>query len=214
MGTKVMKDCLEGTPHCECLVAAYLAGGNVPRDLFGSVFKQIHEMSGPSDVNCIASWDTRIKESFHENSVHKMGFGMGMWYHHMYWLLHDKCCEKPEGMDDQSKARVETNPLTWSSEPGGRFLGAKRIGDSEPVPGPEGFGDHVTVSDHAVWVEDPRCWYYAAAKSGNLHPVDIQFWFFNIRENVSRRLKAWSSRNWLSGPRGSASMNPCGAFFL
>merc|ERR1712083_340182 len=97
-------------------------------------------------------------------------------------------------MDDAGKARVQTNPLTWSQAGGGQHLGAKVPGNDQPVVPPEGYGNSVTVTDKAVWVDDPRPWYSKcgpAASGGNLHPVDIQFWFFNIRENVPKRLQAF-----------------------
>ena len=59
------------------------------------------------------------------------------------------------------------------------------------------FADSVRVTDKAVLVDDPRAWYtfdVKPAKHGNLHPVDVQFWHFNIKENAQRRVKAWRAR--------------------
>jgi len=41
---------------------------------------------------------------------------------------------------------------------------------------------------------DPEEWWAATRKlHGNLHAIDVQFWFFNHMENVKRRLAAWQS---------------------
>eukprot|EP00621_Florenciella_sp_RCC1693_P016666 CAMPEP_0182536036 /NCGR_PEP_ID=MMETSP1323-20130603/19217_1 /TAXON_ID=236787 /ORGANISM="Florenciella parvula, Strain RCC1693" /LENGTH=68 /DNA_ID=CAMNT_0024746229 /DNA_START=50 /DNA_END=253 /DNA_ORIENTATION=- len=57
--SKVIADCVEGTAAEEYFVAAYLTGAYLSRDLFGTVFKSIHECSGPTDLKCIISYDTR-----------------------------------------------------------------------------------------------------------------------------------------------------------
>lgn len=51
-------------------------------------------------------------------------------------------------------------------------------------------------SDKAVVVPDPSAFeepssWPGPVAHGNLHPIDIQFWFYNIRENVRTRLAAW-----------------------
>ena len=213
--TKVIKDCLEGTEHQQNFVAAYLAGGYVPADLFrgdkadnASKFtSDIHEMRGPLDSNCIASWDTRIENAFDMNSVHNMGMGLGMWCHLVYWHIFDKYCSRPTGLDASSKRRVQTNPLTWKGKTGSDsdekldiYLGAKIPGQKTPVVPPEEktFRESVKSTDHAVWVKDPRPWLGKnagpAAAHGNLHPVDIQMWHFNIRDNVRKRAEHFLKR--------------------
>ena len=50
-------------------------------------------------------------------------------------------------------------------------------------------------SSDAVQVPDPRGWCKNAppmpAKEGNLHPVDVALWFYNIRANVEQRIVAF-----------------------
>ena len=131
--------------------------------------------------------------------IHQLAFGYGLWPHHIHYLLHDRYCgARPTGTDDVSKDRLQINPMTWTAEGGGEYLGAKLPGSDEPAMPPEGgtaFGEGVSVASKAVFVPDPRGWCKNAppmpAKEGNLHPVDVQFWYFNIRENVPRRLAAW-----------------------
>ena len=46
LATRVIRDCIEGTTAEKQFVAAYLAGGYVPLDLFGTVFKSVHACTG------------------------------------------------------------------------------------------------------------------------------------------------------------------------
>ena len=89
----------------------------MPVDLFGTVYKSLHICTGPEDLGCIISYDTRTPK-FAPEQVHNLGLGLAMWPHHMHWLLHDRYCAEPEGTDDVNKPRVQISPLTWSTAPG------------------------------------------------------------------------------------------------
>merc|ERR1719265_2111487 len=56
--SKVLKDVVDGTEHEQYFVAAYLCGGYLPKDLFGLVYKSVHACEGPTDIDCVMSWDT------------------------------------------------------------------------------------------------------------------------------------------------------------
>ena len=66
---EVLARCVEPRPAVRrAFVAAYLAGGYVPLDLFGALgsgapFEHLRPMASPADVGVIASWDTRTHES-------------------------------------------------------------------------------------------------------------------------------------------------------
>lgn len=201
--TKVIADCVEGTDAEQCFVAAYLAGGYVSRDLFGTVFQSVHECAGPTDLKCIISYDTRTAV-FEPKSAQNLPFGLGLWPHHLMYHLHDEYCDYgtiEHKMDDCSKPRVQTNPLTWThtdgvgeGQPG--YLGGKAEGKSAPVLAPDGWGESVKVTDHVLLVDDPKQWWKGIEEGGpgNHHPIDIQFWYYNIQENVGRRIAAWRSQ--------------------
>ena len=61
----------------------------------------------------------------------------------------------------------------------------------EPLVPLEGWAAKTTVNGYAVLVADPEAWWPGSSKHGNLHAIDVQFWFYNHRENVKRRLAAW-----------------------
>lgn len=190
--TKVIADCIEGTQHEQQFVAAYLCGGYVPMDLFGSVYRSIHPCAGPEDARCIISFDTRTA-AFKPESINNLGLGLGLWPHHLYWLLHDRYCERPHGTDDISKPRLQTNPAVWSGDGGGEHLGARLPGSKGPQLPPKGYGAKTRVTDKAVVVEDPQQWLPGAGSKGgpgNMHPIDCHFWFENIRANVAARIAA------------------------
>lgn len=175
---------------------------DLPLDVFGTVFNEIHPCGGPLDSNCLISWDTRTPK-FVPESLQSLPMGYGAWLHHFYWLVHDKYCARPPAdKDDVSKGRLEINPLNWRSAAGmgdAGFLGAKKVGSNEPVLPPDhAWAKAVTVTDKAVLVTDPSSWHGKGSGDkggpGNMHPVEMQFWFFNIRQNVAERLAAFKQR--------------------
>jgi len=200
--SKIVRECIDGQPCSSCFVAGYLTGGYVPHDLFGAAGSGgVHNCAGPDDTGCVISYCTRIRGSFVVESLQALGGGYGIWPHMLYWLLHDRYGERPSGTDDVSKPRLEINPATWTEQGGGTYLGAKVAGRDAPLLPPEGgaaYGACVRVTDKAVWVVDPRPWCTnvpaGPAKHGNLHPIDLQFWHFNIKENVPTRIAAWRAK--------------------
>lgn len=148
---------------------------------------------------CVISFDTRTADLFVPQKIHSLAFGYGLWPHHIHYLLHERYCgARPTGTDDVSKDRLQINPMTWTTDGGGEYLGAKSPGSDTPAMPAEGgvaYGAKVRVASKAVFVPDPRSWCKNApsmpAKEGNLHAVDLQFWYYNIRENVPKRVAAW-----------------------
>jgi len=196
--SKVLRELVANSECEQYFVAGYLTGGYVPADLFETGCGALHNCRGPEDVACVIAYDTRIADLFDPPKIHNLACGYGLWPHHIHWLLHDKYSERPVGGDDVSKDRLQINPMTWTCKGGGVYLGAKVPGRSTPAMPSEGgteFGNGVHVASKAVYVPDPRAWCKNApampAKEGNLHPVDLQFWFFNIKENVPKRIAAW-----------------------
>ena len=189
----------------------------VPMDLFQSTegaaekapFAHIHPCAGPEDTNCVISYDTRT-HAFKPESINHMFLSVGLWPHHLHWLLHDRYCDRPSDCgDDVSKDRLQISPLTWSTAGGVEagtkgYLGANTNpknkivgGRSEPVLGPDdGWAEKTAVDGKAVRVVDPD-WLLDGKQGdghhGNMHPLDVDFWYFNIEENVGRRLKAWKA---------------------
>ena len=217
---KVIKECLAGTPHERSFVAAYLAGGYVPKDVVSLLGGNVHVSNGPLDSGCIMSWDTRVRGKFSPNASTEGALGLNA--HHLYWSFFDGYCEEPVGAEDASKARVQVNPLTWAetegSGDGGGYLGAHAHGVAAPElpPDAQAWGGAVGFSDgastgHFLWVpgaghmKDPG----PAAGIGNLHPADVTCWFHNIEDNVPKRIEAWravaSGDNGGGGGSGSGS---------
>eukprot|EP00756_Hemistasia_phaeocysticola_P050871 Hpha_TRINITY_DN26055_c0_g1::TRINITY_DN26055_c0_g1_i1::g.115225::m.115225 len=187
--TRVLARCVQGTEHEERFVAAYLAGSYVPKDLFGTVYTSIRACAGPKDTGCIIAYDTRTPE-FKPASLNKIMGSWGIWPHHMYWLIHDRYCARPTGTDP-GKPRLQINPQTWTAEGGGVHLGTRTA-----CP-PAEWAAKTAVTDYAVVVADPEQWYKGAGHAGgpgNLHPLEVTFWYKNIRENVKERLAAWFER--------------------
>jgi len=192
IATKVIKDVLAGHNQQKVFVAAYLAGGYIPVDLIPTIGHGIHVCTGPEDTNCIISWDTRTKDVWKPASIHDGG--LALWPHILYWVYFDKYCgDMPKEKDPDSKPRVQISPLTWTDAAGGAYLGAKDHGNDTPQMPPDGWAEAVTpdkggmclwVNNPAPWMKDPG----PAAKDGNLHPVDVTMWHYNLKENVAQRV--------------------------
>ena len=59
---------------------------------------------------------------------------------------------------------------------------------------PRDYGSKTRVTGKAVIVEDPQQWLPGAGSKGgpgNMHPIDVHFWFENIRVNVAARVAAF-----------------------
>jgi len=199
--SRVIATCLQGSDQQHMLVAAYLCGGYFPLDLFGAVITAHHACRSPTDTNCIIAFDTRTPE-FKPESLNKIVGKIGLWAHNLYWLLHGRYCARHEGTDDVGKARLQINPGTWTNENGGVHLGASMTSSvarpprghvkDEPLVAPKGWAAGTKVNFYSVCVrEDVEEWWPGCSKHGNLHPIEVQFWFYNIRENVKERLAAW-----------------------
>ena len=196
---KVISECVQGHDQASCFVAAYLAGGYVNTDLFNTKLKAVHPCRGPTDSNCVISWDTRVQGIWEPKSM--QAWPLALYPNVMYWVLFDEYCgPRPEGSDD-SKERLQINPMTWTnkvSENGGAYLGAKVHGSVEPAmpTGPEQWDSTKTkVDNHYVLVELPNWWSQLpgpAKAVGNLHPGDLQLFFYNIKSNVKERLAAFN----------------------
>ena len=65
----------------------------------------------------------------------------------------------------------------------------------EPLVAPAGWADRTTVNDYSVSIADPETWWPGAGLHGNLHAIDVQFWFYNLKANVAERLGAWEKRH-------------------
>jgi len=186
----------ESSDLLDSFVAAYLAGGYLPKDMFGTIYKRTHLCTGPEDKQCIMSWDTRIKGQWEPKMLNEGMLGINI--HHAYYLFFDKYCECPAAVtDEEGKDRVQVNPMTWAESNGGEYMGVKLSTTVEPLLPPDGgaaYGAEVTVNNNNVGIPDPKVWYTEYPKSGpNFHPKDIQFWFFNIKANVAARVAAFQA---------------------
>jgi len=204
--TRVLATQLQGTEHEDRLVAAYLCGAYCPQDLFGSVLSTLPACTGPDQTKCVIAYDTRTPAFKPESMNHIIpALGFGLWAHHLHWLLHGRYCDRPTGTDDVGKPRLQINPGTWTADGGGEHLGASLTSSvvkpppgstaGEPLVAPARWAAETTVTAHSVPVTDPEPWWNGAGLHGNLHAIDVQFWFHNHRENVKRRLSAWLSAN-------------------
>ena len=141
---------------------------------------------------------------FKPESLNHIAGSFGLWAHRLHWLLHDRYTERPTGTDDVGKARLQINPATWTTQGGGEHLGAslsssmakppKGAVKGEPLIAPPGWASKITTNHYSVCIPDATEWWKATGSlHGNLHAIDVQFWFYNHRENVKRRLDAWDA---------------------
>lgn len=204
--TRVLAECVEGTKHEEQFVAAYLCGGYLPAEYFEGKtarFTSLHPCTGPEDTKCIISWDTRAIEEWKPENIHQGP--LALYPRLMHWATFDEGDPMPSETDDVANSRIQINPQTWDKNVGGKHLGVtthrfpkQQEKGSDPTEcnlPPADYNSVVKVDDKAVYVQDPTSTWIKGCNfgMGNMHGVDIQFWYYNIRENVGVRLKAHRS---------------------
>ena len=96
--------------------------------------------------------------------------------------------------------RLCTNPITWTDAPGTDSLGAVFLEDRDTSPRP-GFAS--ARCEDGTLVVDARGHVRRTLPSrildrvmgpGNLHPMEFQLWFMDLRENVDVRIAAFQAR--------------------
>jgi hypothetical protein len=171
IAARLLAEVVAGTPLQATLVAAYLPGGDVQEDGIGA----IGPCRGPSDVGCVAAWNTRTD-----------GYVMS----------------SMELVSTHGGRRLCTNPLTWRDgpAPASANLGAVFLDSADHRRRP-GFADARCEEGwlRVAHVEPrPRDLMSQILDSvmgeGNLHPVELQLFYTNLSVNAEERLAAWQAQ--------------------
>lgn len=168
LGERLLAERISGTSLADALVVAVLPGGRVPAAGVGS----IPACATPEQFGCVVAWNAR-----------EPGYEAGRFE-----------------LAGEEAARLCTNPLTWRLDdapaPAASNLGAVFL-ERDGVPRP-GFADarcaggRLVVAEHGRAPRDlPSRILDHVIGPGNLHPVEVQLYFLNIRENVDRRVTAF-----------------------
>jgi hypothetical protein len=171
LAARLLQEEVAGWPAQATLVAAYLPGGDVPEGGIGA----IGPCRGPSDVGCVAAWNTRTDG--YETSAMELVSAHG-------------------------GRRLCTNPLTWRDgpAPASANLGAVFL-DSEDHRRRPGFADarcedgwlRVTHVEPRPRDAMSQILDYLMGE-GNLHPVELQLFYTNLALNADQRLAAWEAQ--------------------
>jgi hypothetical protein len=170
LATRLLDEVIAPTPARDQLVAAYLVGGIVTVEGVGGV----PACHAAAQTGCVIAWNAR-----------------GPGYVRSFWEMHRRG-------DDREV--LCTNPLTWhtdDSAPASSNLGAVFL-DSDDFRQRPGFADAsceggwLVVREHGVAPRDlPSRILDRVIGAKDLHPIEFQLYFMNLRENAAVRLGAW-----------------------
>ncbi len=163
---------ISGTPLRDQLVAAWIPGGSVTVDGLRERAPDLPPCAQPTDLRCVAAWEARAP-----------GY-------------------QPKGFDlvrEDARERLCVNPLSWRQDeeraPAETNLGAVFLESADRAPRP-GFADARCadgVLETTLYGRPPRDgmsrildW---TMGSGNLHPIEYQLYFMNLRENANLRVQ-------------------------
>lgn len=169
LAERLLTEAIAGTPLRDLFVAAYLPGGRVTAARLPA---GLAPCATATDVRCVAAWNAR-----------GAGYRAGPFEMHQ----------------PHPGPLLCTNPLTWTAEPGvaAQNLGAVFLESDDPSPRP-GFADArceggtLVVSLFGVAPRDlPSKVLDRALGVGNHHPIEVQLFFLNLRQNAVDRLAAF-----------------------
>lgn len=169
LATRLLAEVIAPSPARDQLVAAYLVGGIVTVDGVAGV----PPCRDADDTGCVVAWNAR-----------------GPGYTPSFWELHRRGDTRP---------LLCTNPLTWHTDdaaPASANQGAVFLDSDDFRPRP-GFadaaceGDWLVVREHGVAPRDlPSRILDRVIGAQDLHPIEFQLYFMDLRHNAATRLKA------------------------
>lgn len=174
---RLLVEVIAPSPLAGWLVYAVLPGGRVTEAGLAERAPNVPPCEGPDDVGCVVAWNAR-----------QPGFVGNAFDMHR----------------DDPRPLLCTNPLTGRHDaqtaPADANLGAVFLEDADHRPRP-GFAD-ATCRDGVLWVdhlgsaprEIPSQILDRLMGPGNLHPMEYQLFFVNLRADAARRVAAWTAR--------------------
>lgn len=172
LATRLLAEVIAPGPARAQLIAAYLVGGVVTVEGVGDV----PACRTAAQTGCVVAWNAR-----------------GPGYVPSFWEMHRRGDERE---------LLCTNPLTWHTDDaaaaaanvGAVFLD---VGDFRQRPGfadASCEGGWLVVREHGVAPRDlPSRVLDQVIGAKDLHPIEFQLYFMNLRENAGVRLGAWQT---------------------
>ena len=160
-------------PARDQLIAAYIVGGVVLREGVGG----LSACQGADETGCLIAWNAR-----------------GPGYTPSAFELHRRGDTRP---------LLCTNPLTWHTDdgaPASANLGAVFLDSDDHQPrlafaDASCEGDWLVVRAHGPAPRDlPSRILDHVIGDDDLHPIEFQLYFMNLRQNAGARLAAWQGR--------------------
>jgi hypothetical protein len=173
LATRLLAEVIAPGPARAQLIAAYLVGGVVTVEGVGG----LPACRNAEQTGCVVAWNAR-----------------GPGYVRTFWEMHRRGDEREV---------LCTNPLTWHTDDAAAAsanVGAVFL-DSDDFRQWPGFADAsceggwLVVREHGVAPRDlPSRILDQVIGPKDLHPIEFQLYFMNLRENAGARLGAWRAR--------------------
>lgn len=177
LARRLIAERIDGTPLTRRLVAGYLIGAWIEQSWFTNL-RDIRACTSATDKQCVVTWSTY--EEGRRGTLQRMALGKTSHY-------------APESI---RRPYVCINPVTWSTDEGtspiGRHLGAWLPDTGKDARAPQKAMITARCKDGAVYVSTIGTEY--AAKTipfGNLHNLDYNLFYMDIRANAIARVAAF-----------------------
>ena len=173
MAMRLLEEVITGSPIREQLAVAYLIGGAITEARLKDRVPDVPPCRAADDVHCVVAFNARRSD----------------------YRPHELEMPSRDG-----QARLCTNPLSWAdpraAAPASANLGAVFLDSADTRPRPS-FADAQCVGDTLLVREIAPVPREGLSRvldfvlgSGNLHPIEYQVFYMNLRENANRRVSA------------------------
>ncbi len=187
-GFRLLKERIDGTPLAGRMVAAYLLGGGI-QDKEADALKTIHVCNSPTDLHCLAQWDTWGEHGSPQRDADR---GKTVCVNPVSW-------KRDGGMTDPvaQKGGVPTSGMFSV-----RFLGSDAASGVEfkPLGAPLRAYTHAACRDGLLFVDDQKGEPFAKLDMGgeNYHGLDYPLFHMDIRENAIARVNTYLTQHQIS----------------
>jgi hypothetical protein len=179
---RLLQERIIGTPLMHRLIAAYVPGSALPREIEA---KGLPICRTPAMTACVVDWN-----SVSQTAVDRRRESAVLWWQDRY-------------QSNAGRTRVCVNPLNWidnATAPATENLGAIYFGGrGQPVPAPVAGAASASCDDGLLRVqirEDQRRHFSdPLTLFGSYHDFDYGLWYMNIRQNLEVRIRAEKSRS-------------------
>jgi hypothetical protein len=187
-GMRLLQERIAGTPLAQRMVAAYLVGYAVPKDL--KLPGGMGPCRGATDTGCYLTWNSQTVEASRQNWQQTST----IWFEQQYQMIAGRPLDC-------------MNPLSWqldgSAPDTANLGGVAYVRDGAPLgkPRPGVTGAACTEGVLVVTPPDDDPGLTFGVRNGSYHIYDYNLFYLNIRQNLADRIAAYMAGNAIGGTK-------------